>query len=730
MPKIPVYSQQSFTQAGGVTPHARGVQVADTGAGLRAIGAAVSGLAAVAEGYAQRQQQEREDDAVVKAGKELAEGELHWRKELQRRSDEWKEGDPPLMDTFKKDYDAWKGPVIEKAGTPKARRYTESRIDNLGSGLGLSAYNVDREKRSALNISRHEESVESRKQIVFLDPSQRDRIQSEALAELEALQGVDPAAKIARARKIKEDIDYSTGMGWKAKLGDTAFFKTISREVGTPGAAPAAGGAGGFEGSVARVLKHEGGYNASDGSSGAPVIYGINEKYNKAEFAEAMRITKEQGESAGKAYAAKVYRNKYWNAIGGDSLPAALQGTALDAAVNQGPANAKKWIAESGGDPTKFNALRKAHYEELLKKPENEKYRNAWMGRLAESGASGSVVVDGKRHELLPDSEQPSWFRGLSPVKKMQLLEESGRGSKSEKDSAFAGAALTASKTVVMAAPTQPDVPLDLPALKAQAVEQVAAQQGPLTPQQVLAVESSVEKAASDRERDTKREQETHVKSMFDVLDQNGGDYQAVVRDSPKVFEAMGRDAKERVQQYAEKVATGMTRATDWEAYNTLISAPESLKTFDLDAHRDRFNGKELAQLQKIQQALVKDPGTEDNVRANMAVVKERLDLAKITNKEDQAKFYSLLQSAIDQELMATGKKALRQSEIKSLADDLLVSKITSKGVLWNSTEKAFKIEVPQAERVKIEAALKANGMPVSEYEILRQYKKKLETAK
>jgi len=183
-------------------------------------------------------------------------------------------------------------------------------------------------------------------------------------------------------RQIKED---------PAKWAGRAPKAVADSVVGGAGGSNAAG----FDGAVSKVLKHEGGYAAADGNTGQPVIYGINRKYNPDEFAEARRITKEDGTAAGKEYAAKVYREKYWNVIGGDKLPAELQATALDAAVNQGPQNAKKWIEESGGDVAKFNALRQAHYDKLAA---SGKYKDSdvasWNNRMKSySGASSEPSV-------------------------------------------------------------------------------------------------------------------------------------------------------------------------------------------------------------------------------------------------------------------------------------------------------------------------------------------------
>jgi hypothetical protein len=141
----------------------------------------------------------------------------------------------------------------------------------------------------------------------------------------------------------------------------------------------------GFDAHIGKLLKTEGGYAAKDGTSGAPVVYGLNRKHNPSEFDAAMKITNEKGKEAGQAYASTVYKQKYWDTIGGDTLPPELQATALDAAVNQGAGTAKKWLEQSGGDVEKFNALRRERYNELLKDPAQAGNRTAWMNRMAEA---------------------------------------------------------------------------------------------------------------------------------------------------------------------------------------------------------------------------------------------------------------------------------------------------------------------------------------------------------
>lgn len=165
----------------------------------------------------------------------------------------------------------------------------------------------------------------------------------------------------------------------------------------------------GFLSAVERVLGHEGGYTPSDGNTGAPANFGINQKHNPD--LDVKNITKDQ--------AVQRYKTNYWDAIDGDNLPPELQATALDAAVNQGPARAARWIRQSGGDVSKFNELRREHYEMLAQRPEYSRYKNTWMKRLDsyESQADSKAGSESKQQPTLQqqlDQQEPGRYQVLS----------------------------------------------------------------------------------------------------------------------------------------------------------------------------------------------------------------------------------------------------------------------------------------------------------------------------
>lgn len=161
-----------------------------------------------------------------------------------------------------------------------------------------------------------------------------------------------------------------------------AFFGLLHGALGprmAPEAVQAATG-NGFGAAVSNVLAREGG---STVDTGGVTKFGISAKaHPDLDIANLSQ-----------ADAVKIYKSEYWDKINGDNLSPALQGTALDAAVNQGVANANRWIKESGGDVEKFNALRRAHYEELARSDPAKygRYLQNWLARVDATAPAAQI---------------------------------------------------------------------------------------------------------------------------------------------------------------------------------------------------------------------------------------------------------------------------------------------------------------------------------------------------
>lgn len=152
-------------------------------------------------------------------------------------------------------------------------------------------------------------------------------------------------------------------------LGDSDW----SRSGGVPSAP------GDFEGAAAAVMQTEGGFVADDAGKG-PTNFGINQSANPD--VDVKSLTPLQAKA--------LYRERYWDAIGADSLPEGLRMQAFDAAVNQGVAWTQKALGIANGDPAKFAELRRARYRELIASNPSKygKYEKSWMARVDSSAGA------------------------------------------------------------------------------------------------------------------------------------------------------------------------------------------------------------------------------------------------------------------------------------------------------------------------------------------------------
>lgn len=157
--------------------------------------------------------------------------------------------------------------------------------------------------------------------------------------------------------------------------------------------------AGHFDDAVNFTLQHEGGAYVIDANR-AGVKWGINAADNPGVDVQHLS----------RADAAEIYKHKYWDAINADSLPANMRLAAFDTAVVEGPARAKQWLAESGGDPKVFLGKRAAFEASLAAKDPARygRFTKAWSNRIRDLGGheASSNLVGRDPSEPFTDSEQ------------------------------------------------------------------------------------------------------------------------------------------------------------------------------------------------------------------------------------------------------------------------------------------------------------------------------------
>jgi lysozyme family protein len=95
-----------------------------------------------------------------------------------------------------------------------------------------------------------------------------------------------------------------------------------------------------FDAALARVLAHEGGYVNHPADPGGPTKFGVT----LAVYRQAVKpdATAADVRAMPRAHAAAIYRQRYWNALSCDALPAGLDYATFDYGVNSGVGRAAR----------------------------------------------------------------------------------------------------------------------------------------------------------------------------------------------------------------------------------------------------------------------------------------------------------------------------------------------------------------------------------------------------
>lgn len=169
-----------------------------------------------------------------------------------------------------------------------------------------------------------------------------------------------------------------------------------------------------FETALGAVLRHEGGYVDHPRDPGGATNMGIT-RATLAAF-RGRPVTKAEVRGLTADEAGRIYRERYWNAVRGDELPAGVDLAVFDAAVNSGPSRAIRWLqgalalardgrmgpatlaaarmAEPGALIRSFSAARLAFLRGLPTWPE---FGRGWRRRVAETEAAALALARPRR---------------------------------------------------------------------------------------------------------------------------------------------------------------------------------------------------------------------------------------------------------------------------------------------------------------------------------------------
>lgn len=105
-----------------------------------------------------------------------------------------------------------------------------------------------------------------------------------------------------------------------------------------------------FDSALQFVLGFEGGFSDHPRDPGGRTNLGITQRtLDAARKAHPGWNLPADVAALRKPQAASIYREEYWDAVKGDFLPPGVALIVFDAAVNQGPARAKRWLQEAAG---------------------------------------------------------------------------------------------------------------------------------------------------------------------------------------------------------------------------------------------------------------------------------------------------------------------------------------------------------------------------------------------
>jgi lysozyme family protein len=369
--KIPIYEQQ--TNAQGLLnisgqPHATGFNVSDAvGKGLENLGNAGVGMTAVLA-------EKENNDAVARTGKVISDAHIQWSDYLKNAQQNATDGAAGLTTNTLSEFDNWAKQTVSQEQNPKAQKYLDHSLTQLRTTLGTTAINYEARAAVSDRDTKLEDAYQNYARMAQSGSMTYDAAKN-SIDTMVANIGYDPVTRADRAKSYRERLSeaFLTGQAERDPAGTKRQLQSVYN--------------GGFDHAVGFTFSQEGGYNAKD-ANGAAVNMGINQEYNPG--VDVKNLTKDQ--------AKQIYKNNYWDAIGGDQLAQqnpALATVAFDTAVIAGPGKAKQMIAQSGGDPAKFMDLREKFLAGLVKSnPEKYgRYQKAWDNRNAALRADANTPM-------------------------------------------------------------------------------------------------------------------------------------------------------------------------------------------------------------------------------------------------------------------------------------------------------------------------------------------------
>lgn len=141
-----------------------------------------------------------------------------------------------------------------------------------------------------------------------------------------------------------------------------------------------------FRKAMGHVLQFEGGFVNHPADPGGATNKGVIQRVYDT-YRRGKRLPLQSVRHITSAEVDEIYENKYWKVISADNLTWPLNLVVFDAAVNCGPARAKRWLAAATGSDQErietVNKLRREHYKTIIKRnPRLKAFEGGWENRM------------------------------------------------------------------------------------------------------------------------------------------------------------------------------------------------------------------------------------------------------------------------------------------------------------------------------------------------------------
>ena len=374
MARIPIYEERQTVSGGRGIPEMR---VPD--ANLGAMGKAISNVGQAMQQTAQVMHDVEEENAKAEANNVFATSEIEWKNKLNDMQNNAEPGAKNFTKNVATEFDGWADQTLKNTANPRTRRMLAANMSSMRKSILGSSLSFEATEGVNYRFNLHKDSIVKYGQGVALDPTPETLNRTFTAG----MQGIDASDMPPTKKQELKNLLRET-------LGGSFVESTIRRDpekflddLGMKSGGPA------FEPALNFVFQMEGGYVEKDGKTAAPANFGINQKANPD--IDVKNLTKDG--------AAKIYRQRYWDAINAGDLPPQLAAVAFDTAVNMGVGTAKKLIAQSNGNVDTLLQLRRDEYNRLAQDPENAKYLKGWMNRVDKLQA---FVKEMKPSEMQP----------------------------------------------------------------------------------------------------------------------------------------------------------------------------------------------------------------------------------------------------------------------------------------------------------------------------------------